>query len=119
MMTAYEERTEKAEKRDKKRIHQRLFIRFGLNSRDHIGVVFDLSSVGLFVRSSTVFPLRTQLDIELKLPDDRDIICAGKIVWVKRIFPDTDHINKKQGMGIQLFEPPTSYQSFVEGLCLL
>ncbi len=115
-MTAYEEKTEKAEKREKKRHHQRLFIRFGLNSRDHIGVVFDLSALGLFVRSSTVFPLRTQLDIELKLPDDRAIICAGKIVWVKRLFPETDHINNKQGMGIKLFEAPASYQTFVEGL---
>ncbi len=112
-MTVYEE---KAEKRGKKRLHQRLFIRFGLNSRDHIGVVFDLSSVGLFVRSSTIFPLRTKLNIELKLPDDRAIICAGKIVWVKRVFPDTDHINEKQGMGIHLFDPPESYQTFVEGL---
>lgn len=112
-MTGYEEI---AEKRGRKRLHQRLFIRFGVNSRDHIGVVFDLSSVGLFVRSSTVFPLRTQLDIELKLPDDRAIICTGKIVWVKRVFPDTDHINEKQGMGIHLFDPPAIYQSFVEDL---
>lgn len=112
-MTKYEE---KAEKRERKRLHQRLFIRFGVTNRDHIGVVFDLSSVGLFVRSSTVFPLRTQLDIELKLPDNRAITCVGKIVWVKRVFPDTDHINEKQGMGIHLYDPPANYRSFVEDL---
>jgi hypothetical protein len=112
-MAVYEER---AEKRAAKRLNQRLFIRFGLNNRNHIGVVFDLSSVGLFVRSSTVFSLRTQLDIELKLPDNRSIVCIGEIVWVKRIFPDTDHVNEKQGMGIHLPYPPESYERFVEDL---
>jgi len=102
--------------RETGRLKKRLFVRYGTTNLDHTGLSYDLSPIGIFIQSSCVFPLRSRLNIELNLPDDRLLYCSGKVIWVKRISPDTQHLNEKQGMGIRLTEIPEGYTAFVNRL---
>ena len=104
------------DQRRKERLEKRLFIRYGTSSLDHTGLSYDLSPIGIFIHSSCVFPLRSRLNIELSLPDDRMIYCSGKVIWVKRISPSMGHFDEKQGMGIHLIDIPGDYRAFVERL---
>ncbi|MFQ5543954.1 MAG: PilZ domain-containing protein [Nitrospiria bacterium] len=106
------------DKRQRNRFEQQLLVRFGENRHDHTGVTFDLSPVGIFIRSSCLFPLRTHLDLELTLPDKQLIYCSGKVVWVKQLSVNSDQLFQTQGMGIHLTEIPDSYLLFAStGRC--
>jgi hypothetical protein len=104
------------EKRGKRRFLKRLFVRFGIQMPDRTAFTHDLSSTGIFLKTTTVFPPNTRLHIELTLPDEKVIRCHGIVMWAKRIPPAFNRVVPKHGMGIHLLEIPAEYKALIERL---
>ncbi|NKE70438.1 PilZ domain-containing protein [Candidatus Manganitrophus noduliformans] len=106
------------EKRGKKRVLKRLSVRFGTQKPDHTAFTHDLSSTGIFLKTTTVFSPNTRLQIELTLPDDKVIHVRGIVMWAKRIPPAFNRVIQKHGMGIHLLDIPDEYKRLIERLHL-
>lgn len=104
------------EKRNKKRLLKRLFVRFGTEKPDRIGFTHDISPTGIFIKSNFSFLPQTKLKIELTLPDEKICHCSGVVVWAKRVPPAFNRIIHKHGMGVRFLEIHGEYQSFIERL---
>jgi len=104
------------EKRTRKRVDRRLFVRFGLDQALNLGFTGDVSVTGIFIRTNTVFSPGSVLKIEIELPDSKIIHLQGTVMWAKRV-PSTlvRHI-KKSGMGVRIVQPPEEYLQFVATL---
>ena len=102
------------EKRPQPRWLKRLFVKFGEGEPTFIGYTTDVSETGLFIKATTIFPPKTFLKILLTLPDERVIELTGDVVWSKRVPPQLARMVRKNGMGIQLREPPTEYVVMVQ-----
>lgn len=106
------------EKRGKKRILKRLSVRFGTQKPDHTALTHDLSSTGIFLKTTTVFPPNTRLQIELTLPDNKVIHMRGIVMWAKRIPPAFNRVIQKHGMGIHLLNISDEYKALIDRLHL-
>ncbi|MCG3116746.1 MAG: PilZ domain-containing protein [Candidatus Manganitrophus sp. SA1] len=106
------------EKRGKKRVLKRLSVRFGTQKPDHIAFTHDLSSTGIFLKTTTVFPPNTRLQIELTLPDNKVIHVRGIVMWAKRIPPAFNRVIQKHGMGIHLLNISDEYKALIDRLHL-
>jgi len=104
------------EKRGKRRFLKRLSVRFGDQKPDRAAFTHDLSSTGIFLKTTVVFPPNTKLYIELTLPDEKVIRCRGIVMWAKRIPPALSRIIQKHGMGVHLLEMPEEYKALIERL---
>ncbi|MBI3802352.1 MAG: PilZ domain-containing protein [Nitrospirae bacterium] len=104
------------EKRQKQRTLKRLFVRFGNEKPEHIGFTHDLSATGIFLKTNTVFPPNTRLQIELTLPDETVLCCRGIVMWAKRIPPALNRMVQKHGMGVRLLEIPEAYKALIDRL---
>ena len=98
-----------AEKRPQTRVLRRLFVRFGTDLPIYVGYTTDISSTGIFIKASTIFPPKTMLKIALTLPDDRVVLMTGEVVWSKRVPPQLARLVRKNGMGIRLKQPDGGY----------
>ncbi|MBE0597066.1 MAG: PilZ domain-containing protein [Desulfuromonadales bacterium] len=88
-----------AEKRQERRHRKRLQVKFGPTSLIKVGFTDNLSEVGLFVKTPTVFSPPSILQLELTTSANEMIVLEGKVVWAKKVPPTL--INKtKGGMGI-------------------
>ncbi len=106
------------EKRGKKRFLKRLFVRFGDQKPDRVAFTHDLSSNGIFLKTTVIFPPNTKLHIELTLPDDKIIHCRGVVMWAKRIPSALNRVIQKHGMGVHLLTIPDEYKTLIERLQL-
>lgn len=106
------------EKRGKKRILKRLSVRFGIQKPDRTAFTHDLSSTGLFLKTTTVFPPSTKLNIEITLPDEKVVRFRGIVMWAKRIPSAFNRVIQKHGMGVHLLEIPEEYKALIERLQL-
>lgn len=101
------------EKQQQFRRSKRIEVRFGVDRPSHLGFTVDVSTTGLFVKTSTIFPPKTELILELTLPDQRIVSLRGEVTWAKRVPPQLARHVKKAGMGIELIEPSAAYREFV------
>ena len=103
------------ERRGEKRVSKAVFVRFGLSAPEHAGVADELSSSGLSIRSETLFPIQTLLQIELHLSDDLKTVAFGQVTWVKDL-PQASAGSDHKGMGIRLTRIPHEYHTFIKAL---
>lgn len=91
-------------KQETARQRKRVEVRFGLDKPQHVGFSGNLSTAGLMVRTTRVFPPGTVLAMELKLPGGiyrlEGVVIwarAGSVQWLQ-----TGRI----GMGVMFVNPP-------------
>jgi len=100
------------DKRGKDRVVKRLFVRFGIEKPDKVGFTEDISSSGLFLKTSTVLEPGTPLRIEIELSDHRFVRLTGEVVWSKKVPQHLLRLAKKSGMGIRLMQTGDDYEQF-------
>ena len=101
------------ERRGLKRVAKRLSVRFGMNQPDTLRFTDDLAPMGLFIKTSTIFPPGTVLKIQATLPDDKKIDLTGKLICAKKIPPSLIHHIKRGGMGMRPLQVPAAYSQFL------
>ena len=101
------------ERRKEERFSEALFLHFGPADPQHAGLGGDFSASGLYIQSQTLFPIQTELQIELHLPDGQKVLATGQVAWVKDLPASSDN-SESQGMGIRLLKIPQEYHSFLE-----
>ena len=104
------------EKQKQVRRTKRIGIRFGVDRPSQLGFTIDVSEAGLFVKTTTVYPVQTPLVLEMRLPGQEALSLRGHVTWAKRIPPQLARHLKKAGMGVELLDPPPEYLAFVRGV---
>ena len=95
-----------AEKRSgqDKRVTIKLSVNFGVKDISNLGFTEDLSVSGIFLKTARVFPVGTDLKIELHC-DNGDIIrLIGYVHWSKEVPPNLVWSVNDAGMGIQIIK---------------
>lgn len=90
-----------ADKRDIRRIKQRIAIRFGLDDFARVAFTDDISMTGMFIKTPNSAPLNSIVKIQLTLPDSPLIEIEGRVMWVKKVPQNLFHLVKKSGMGVR------------------
>lgn len=95
-----------AEKRtgQDKRLTIKLNANFGVRDISNIGFTDDISVSGVFLKSAVVFPVGTDLKVEI-VTDAGDIIrLIGYVHWSKKVAPNLVWSVNDAGMGIQIIK---------------
>ncbi|MDD2734389.1 MAG: PilZ domain-containing protein [Desulfuromonadaceae bacterium] len=90
-----------ADKRDIRRIKQRIAIRFGLDDLARVAFTDDISMTGMFIKTPNAAPLNAIVKIQITLPDSSIIEIEGRVMWVKKVPQNLFHLVKKSGMGVR------------------
>jgi hypothetical protein len=90
-----------ADKRDIRRIKQRIAIRFGLDDLARVAFTDDISMTGMFIKTPNSAPLNAIVKIQFTLPDSSIIEIEGRVMWVKKVPQNLFHLVKKSGMGVR------------------
>lgn len=100
------------QKRRSKRTIKRLEVKFISGDISYRGITSNLSEYGIFVRTTKGLAPGTVLELKLYLPSGETITLSGN---VKRTVK-TQLYNVKNGMGIELIDPPLKYTEFLKTL---
>ncbi|HEY7114723.1 MAG TPA: PilZ domain-containing protein [Thermoanaerobaculia bacterium] len=101
-----------ADKRKFPRVKRRLVFEFHLAGGAYYGFTYNLSPLGVFVRSIRIPNLGTSLEAELHLPDGKRIPLAGKVVRSYRA-PTALARLVPSGFGLALTSSPEEYFQFL------
>jgi hypothetical protein len=95
-----------AEKRSgqDKRVTIKLGVNFGVRDISNLGFTEDISASGIFLKTARVFPVGTDLKIELKNPDGDIIRLIGYVHWSKEVPPNLVWSVNDAGMGVQIIK---------------
>lgn len=89
-----------ADKRDIRRIKQRITIYFGTDDVSRLAFTEDISMTGMFIKTPNIFPINSTVTIQFALPDGSVVRLEGRVTWAKKVPPNLFHLVKKSGMGI-------------------
>jgi len=90
------------------------FVRFGVGGLHHVGLTMNLSSGGMFIKSSFIPTPGTKIEIEFPLSDGDKALMGGMVVWTKDIPPEENDGLPTRGMGVRILSAPGEYRLFVE-----
>jgi hypothetical protein len=90
-----------ADKRDIRRVKQRITIYFGLDDVDRVAFTEDISMTGMFIKTANIAPINSTIKIQITLPDGSIVQLEGKVTWAKKVPQNLFHLVKKSGMGIR------------------
>ncbi|HIJ88280.1 MAG TPA: PilZ domain-containing protein [Desulfuromonadales bacterium] len=90
-----------ADKRDIRRIKQRITIYFGLFDVSRVAVTEDISTSGMFIKTPTITPVNSIIKIQFSLPDDSFAGVEGRVTWARKVPQNLFHLFKKNGMGFR------------------
>jgi len=95
-----------AEKRSgqDKRVTIKLKANFGVRDISNLGFTEDISASGIFLKTARVFPVGTDLKIELRTDQDEIIRLIGYVHWSKEVPPNLVWSVNDAGMGIQIIK---------------
>lgn len=87
------------------RVKVGLKVEFGMSPDNMLtNFTFDLSSLGMFIKTEEIQPAGTPLNLVFELPDlDREVRCSGRVAWINH----PDNIIKPSfppGMGVQFLD---------------
>lgn len=100
-------------KRVFKRVPFRVPVKFGINGNcSSSGLAIDLSDTGMYIKTNTVYPPGTTLDIEV-IHDEKKFYAIGTIVWAKKVPPNLMYSNIKAGIGILFKNLDNEFKSFI------
>ncbi len=94
--------------RYEKRIRSRLCVRFGQDDLANVGFTEDISEHGIFLKTARVFPVNSEIRIELTTDDDHTVRFIGEVKCSKQVAPNLVWLDCDAGMGILI-------RRFVEG----
>jgi|WetSurSiteA1Bulk_404760.scaffolds.fasta_scaffold00488_10 curved DNA-binding protein CbpA len=101
-----------ANRRKHQRFIKRLTTTFFVDNSRFTGISSDISSSGLFIRTSRGFPANTTISIEILLPNNTVSVLKGIVRRTLR----TSISSKKNGMGIEIIETDTPFKDFLKSL---
>jgi len=85
-----------------RRVQIRVQVHFGLHDIANMGFTEDISVSGIFLKTAVVFPVGTQLRIEMH-PDSGGVIrLLGIVHWSKAVAPNLVWSIADAGMGVQV-----------------
>lgn len=90
-----------ADKRNIRRVKQRITIYFGLDDVDRVAFTEDISMTGMFIKTANIAPINSTIKIQITLPDGLIVQLEGKVTWAKKVPQNLFHLVKKSGMGIR------------------
>lgn len=90
------------DKRNINRFRKRLVVRFGMETPTTLAFSEDLSTHGIFIKTSAIVPLGTIIQVELTLPGDDYVMFEGMVRWSKKVPPQMLNKVQKGGMGIKI-----------------
>ena len=85
-----------------KRVNIKLSVNFGVRDISNIGFTEDISATGIFLKTAKVFPVGTDLKIEMHSEDGGLIRLIGYVHWSKAVPPNLVWSVNDAGMGIQI-----------------
>ena len=93
-----------AEKRtgQDKRVNIKLNVNFGIRDISNIGFTEDISVTGIFLKTAVVYPVGTDLKIEINSDTGAIIRLIGYVHWSKKVAPNLVWSVNDAGMGIQI-----------------
>jgi len=101
------------DKRVAKRIPFRVPVKFGVNGKCiNTGIVIDVSSTGICIKTSNVFAPGTVVNIEI-LYNSKTLSGSGKVMWAKKVPPNLIYVTKA-GMGIHFKEICLDFQNLIQ-----
>jgi hypothetical protein len=87
-----------------RRSRKRLTVRFGHDQARNIGYSGNVSSAGMMIRATRVYPPGTVLHVEIELPQ-RVLRLKGRVAWARageaQWLP-----TGRVGMGVKFIDPP-------------
>ena len=89
-----------ADKRDIRRIKQRITIRFGLGDAVRMAFTEDVSMTGMFIKTPNIAPPNSIIKIEFTLPEGSIVQVEARVMWAKKVPQNLFHLVKKSGMGV-------------------
>jgi len=106
-----------AEKRSYKRLRRRLSLRFGTDKPSRIAFTEDINDRGMFIKTTTIYPVGSNITIELSLPGEIPVKIRGIVRWSKKVPPTMIHLARKAGMGIKFINIENGEGQFRLFLC--
>lgn len=100
------------QKRRSKRFIKRLEVTFSARGLTYTGITSDIAKEGIFIRTQKGLPPGITVDVDLYLPSGEILKMKGV---VKRTIK-TPYQQIKNGMGIELIDPPQKYTDFASSL---
>ncbi|PLY03170.1 MAG: pilus assembly protein PilZ [Desulfuromonas sp.] len=97
----YKAMTEKRTGQDK-RVNIKLTVNFGTRDISNLGFTEDISASGIFLKTARVYPVGTNLKIEITTDDGEIIRILGYVHWSKEVPPNLVWTVNDAGMGIQI-----------------
>jgi hypothetical protein len=91
-----------AEKRDISRLRKRYSLRFGIDKPVRLGFTEDISSTGLFLKTTNICNPGSLILVEIAISDTETVLLQGRVVWAKKVPPQLIHMVKKSGMGVRI-----------------
>ncbi len=85
-----------------KRVNIKLGVNFGVRDISNLGFTEDISASGIFLKTARVFPVGTDLKIEMKTDQGELIRLIGYVHWSKEVAPNLVWSVNDAGMGIQI-----------------
>jgi len=101
------------DKRKAVRIVKRLEVKFH-TAGENTAITCDLSENGLFIRTNKGVDAGNVINIKLHLPNMQELFLTGRVV--RSIKDSAITGGSKNGMGIQLINPPQDYINYVHSL---
>lgn len=84
------------------RVNIRLAVNFGIRDISNIGYTEDISTSGIFLKTARVFPVGTELKIEIRTVRDEIIRLIGHVNWSREVAPNLVWMVSNAGMGISI-----------------
>ena len=102
-------------KRAFERKKRRLLVEFSLDETHHSGFTYDVSPIGIFVRSSRLPELGKALALNVHLPDGKRVVLRGKVVRSFRVPAALSRLIPS-GFALELSDSPEDYFQFLATL---
>ncbi len=106
-----------AEKRSFKRLRRRISLRFGIDKSSRIAFTEDINDRGMFIKTTNIYPIGSNITIELSLPGEIPVKIRGIVRWSKKVPPTMIHLVRKAGMGIKFISIENGEEEFRLFLC--
>ena len=91
-----------SEKRNLGRHRKRFTLRFGIGEPVRLGFTEDISTTGIFIKTTNICNPGTVVTVELIIDDEKRVLFEARVIWAKKVPPQMIHLVKKSGMGIRI-----------------
>ncbi len=101
-----------ADKRNIKRIKQRITIHFGLDDTSRLAFTEDISTSGMFIKTPNIAPINSTIKIQFALQNGSVVRLEGRVTWARKVPQNLFHLVKKSGMGIRFLRFLSGEEAF-------